>query len=247
MKKVFIMKRRSFLKLSGTTAMAVAIAPSLISQKLYAEDGSLFQTFEKVQLKDADGMPMKASALVKEENYLFKYPHASTPAIMVDLPKAPVKDIKLKAEDGTEYIYKGGVGSKGTIVAFSAICAHQLTHPQKTMSMFQYVPSTGKTLAYEKAGIFVCSSHLAAYDPMQGGKAVGGPAPQGLASIVLEIDKDDIIWAVAVLGPSKFQDFFDAFKQDHKAEFGRRGAKKLVKTEAKVQVLKNYSAELIQA
>jgi hypothetical protein len=82
---------------------------------------------------------------------------------------------------------------------------------------------------------------------MQGGKVVGGPAPQGLASIVLEIDKDDTIWAVAVLGPSKFQDFFDAFKQDHKAEFGRRGAKKLMQTEVKVQPLKNYSAELIQA
>jgi Rieske Fe-S protein len=241
------MERRSFLRLSATSAAVVAIAPSLITQKLYAEDGSLFQAFEKVQLKDAEGNPLKASTLVKEENYMFMYPHAATPAIMVDLPKATGKDIKLKAEDGTEYIYKSGVGAAGTIVAFSAICAHQLTHPQKAMSMFQYVPSTGKTLAYDKAGVFVCSSHLAAYDPQQGGKSVSGPAKQGLASIVLEIDKDDQLWAVAVLGPNKFQDFFDAFKQDHKAEFGRRGAKKLIQTETKVQPLKNYSAELIQA
>ncbi len=241
------MQRRNFLRLSATSAAVIAIAPSLITQKLYAEDGSLFQTFEKVQLKDADGNPMKTSTLVKEENYFFMYPHAATPAIMVDLPEATGKDIKLKSEDGTEYLYKGGAGSKGTIVAFSAICAHQLTHPQKSMSMFQYVPTTGKTLAYDKPGVFVCSSHLAAYDPSQGGKSVGGPANQGLASIVLEIDKDDNIWAVAVLGPEKFQEFFDAFKQEHKAEFGRRGAKKLVQTEAKVQPLKNYSAELIQA
>ncbi len=241
------MERRNFLKLSGTTAMAVAMAPSLVTQKLYAEDGSLFQTFEKVQLKDGEGNPLKASKLVKEENYFFMYPHAATPALMVDLLEPTGKDIKLKAEDGTEYIYKSGVGSKGTIVAFSAICAHQLTHPQKAMSMFQYVPSTGKTLAYEKPGVFVCSSHLAAYDPKQGGKVVGGPAKQGLASIVLEIDADDNIWAVAVLGPNKFQEFFDAFKQEHKAEFGRRGAKKLVATEAKVVPLSKYSAELIQA
>ena len=241
------MERRSFLKLSGTTAAAVAMAPSLITQKLYAEDGSLFQAFEKVQLKDADGKAMKASTLVKEENYFFMYPHAATPAIMVDLMEPADKGVKLKAEDGTEYIYTGGVGAKGTIVAFSAICAHQLTHPQKAMSMFQYVPTTGKTLAYEKPGVFVCSSHLAAYDPKQGGKVVGGPANQGLASIVLEIDADDNIWAVAVLGPDKFQEFFSAFKKDHKAEFGRRGAKKLMKTEAKVQPLTSYSAELIQA
>jgi Rieske Fe-S protein len=227
--------------------MAVAVAPSLITQKLYAEDGSLFQTFEKVQLKDTDGNALKASKLVKEENYLFMYPHAATPAIMVDLLEPTSKDVKLKAEDGTEYVYKGGAGSKGTLVAFSAICAHQLTYPQKTMSMFQYVPTTGKTLAYEKSGVFVCSSHLAAYDPKEGGKSVGGPAPQGLASIILEIDADDNIWAVAVLGPNKFQAFFDAFKQELKAEYGRKGASELVKTEAKVQPLKDFSAELIQA
>jgi len=241
------MERRNFLRLSVTGAAAVAVAPSLITQKLYAEDGSLFQAFEKVQLKDGEGKPLKSAALVKEENYAFMYPYAATPAIMVDLLEPTDKDIKLKSENGTEYIYKSGVGAKGTIVAFSAICAHQLTHPQKAMSMFQYVPSTGKTSAYDKAGVFVCSSHLAAYDPKQGGKVVGGPAPQGLASIVQEIDKDDNIWAVAVLGPNKFQDFFDAFKQEHKAEFGRKGAKKLIETEAKVVPLKNFSAELIQA
>jgi len=241
------MERRNFLQLSATSAMAIAVAPSLISQKLYAEDGSLFQTFEKVQLKDTEGNALKSKTLVKEENYVFMYPHAATPAIMVDLPTPAAKEIKLKAEDGTEYIYKGGAGAQGTIVAFSAICAHQLTHPQKAMTMFQYVPTTGKTLAYDKAGVFVCSSHLAAYDATQGGKVLGGPANQGLASIILEIDADDNIWAVAVLGPNKFQEFFDAFKQEHKAEHGRRGAKKLVKEEVKVQQLKDFTAEMIQA
>jgi Rieske Fe-S protein len=227
--------------------MAVAIAPSLITQKLYAEDGSLFQPFERAQLKDAEGNPLKSKALVKEENYVFMYPHAATPAIMVDLPEPTQKDIKLKAEDGTEYIYKGGVGAKGTIVAYSAICQHQLTHPTASMTMFQYVPTTGKTLAYDKAGVFVCTSHLAAYDPNQGGKVVGGPAKEGLASIILEIDADDNIWAVAVLGPAKFQDFFDAFKQQLKKDYGRRGAKKLVKDEVKVQKLVNFTKEIIQA
>ena len=241
------MERRNFLRLSATSAMAVAIAPSLITQKLYAEDGSLFQAFEKVQLKDTEGNPLKSKALVVEENYVFMYPHAATPAIMVDLPSPAQKDIKLKSECGTEYIYRGGAGAKGTLVAYSAICAHQLTHPTAAMTMFQYVPTTGKTLAYDKPGVFVCSSHLAAYDPKQGGKVVGGPANEGLASIILEIDADDNIWAVAVLGPVRFQEFFDAFKQNLKKVYGRRGAKKLTTGEAKVQTLKNFSAELIQA
>lgn len=241
------MERRNFLRLSATSAMAVAIAPSLITQKLYAEDGSLFQTFEKVQLKDAEGNPLKSKALAVEENYVFMYPHAATPAIMVDLASPAEKDLKLKAEDGTEYVYRGGAGAKGTLVAYSAICPHQLTHPTAAMTMFQYVEEKGKTLSYDKGGVFVCTSHLSAFEPKQGGKVVGGPANEGLASIILEIDAEDNIWAVAVLGPVKFQAFFDAFKQDLKKVYGRRGAKKLVQTETKVQTLKNFSAELIQA
>lgn len=242
------MKRRDFLQLSATSAMAVAIAPSLIGQKLYAEDGSLFQPFEKVQLKDSDGNPMKASALVVEENYVFNYPHVGTPAIMVNLPTPAEKDIKLKAEDGTEYIYRGGAGAKGTIVAYSAICPHQLTHPQPDMSMFLYVEEKGKTIAYDKGGVFVCTSHLSAFEPKQGGKVVSGPATQGLASIILEVDEADTIWAVAVLGPVRFQDYFDSFKDEFKKFYGnKRKAKKLTKEEAKVQTLKNFSAEIIQA
>ena len=241
------MERRNFLRLSATSAAVVAVAPSLITQKLYAEDGSLFKAYEKVQLKDAEGNPLKAAALVEEENYVFNYPHAATPAIMVNLKEAATKDLKLKAADGTEYVYKGGVGSKGTIVAYSAICAHQMTRPTKEMAMFQYVPTTGKTLAYEKSGVFVCSSHLAAYDAQNGGKVLGGPANQGLASIVLEIDAEDNIWAVAVVGPNMFEDFFGAFKSELKKEYGRKGAKKLIKEETKVETLKNFTAQIIQA
>ena len=239
------MERRNFLQLSATTAMAVAIAPSLITQRLYAEDGSLFQPFEKVQLKDTEGNPLKASALTVEESYIFNYPHVGTPAIMINLQSPAEKDIKLKAEDGTEYIYRGGAGAKGTIVAYSAICPHQLTHPQPEVSLFHYVEEKGTTQAYKNGGVVVCTSHLSAFDPKQGGKVVGGPAAQGLASIVLEVDEEDTIWAVAVLGPVKFQEYFDAFKDEFKKFYGnRRKARKLTKVEAEVQTLKNFSAEI---
>lgn len=240
------MERRNFLRLSATSAMAVAMAPSLITQRLYAEDGSLFQPFEKVQLKDAEGNPIKASALAVEENYVFNYPYVGTPAIMVNLTSPAEKDIELTAEDGTKYIYRGGVGAKGTIVAYSAICPHQLTHPQPEMSMFHYIDEKGTTKAYS-GGAFVCMSHLSRFEPKQGGKVVGGPATQGLASIILEVDTEDNIWAVAVLGPVKFQDYFDAFKDEFKKFYGnRRKAKKLTKEETKVQTLKNFSADIIR-
>ncbi|CAA6825750.1 MAG: Ubiquinol-cytochrome C reductase iron-sulfur subunit [uncultured Sulfurovum sp.] len=241
------MERRSFLKITGASAAAVAVSPSLIAETLKADNGALFKAYEKVQLKDKDGNPLKAASLVKEEAYVFNYPHAATPALLVDLATATKKDVKLKADDGTEYVYAGGHGANGTIVAYSAICPHSLTHPQKSMSMFNYVDEKGKTMSYTQGGVMVCTSHLSAFEPKEGGKVVGGPATQGIPAIVLEIDKDDHIWAVAVLGPDKFQDFFSAFKQDHKKEYGRRGAKKLVKTEAMVQELKNFTAEQIIA
>jgi Rieske Fe-S protein len=242
------MERRSFLKISASTAAVVAVSPSLIAETLKTEDGkALFKAYEKVQLKDKDGNPLKASALAKEEAYIFNYPHAATPALLVDLATPTQKEVKLKAEDGTEYIYTGGHGAKGTIVAYSAICPHSLTHPQKSMSMFKYVDEKGKTMSYDKGGVFVCTSHLSAFEPKEGGKVVGGPAPQALPAIVLEIDKDDNIWAVAVLGPDKFQDFFSAFKQDLKKEYGRKGAKKLVNEEAKAVKLNNFTASVIIA
>ena len=108
-------------------------------------------------------------------------------------------------------------------------------------------PKAGKTMAYEKGGVFVCSSHLSAFTPKDGGKRVNGPATEGLTQIILEIDEEDNIWAVGALGPSKFHDYLDAFKPEFKKYYGgKRKGKKLVKVEAKVVTLSNFSKDLIQ-
>ena len=243
------MERRGFLKLSGTTAAAIVVAPSLITETLKADDGSLYKTYDKIMLQDKDGKPLKSATLVKEENYVFNFPHVATPCILVLLDGPAKKGTKLKADDGTEYIFKGGSGKDNSIVAYSAICPHQLTHPQPDTSFFQYVPTGTKTLAYDKSvgGIFVCSSHLSAFTPKDGGKRVSGPATEGLTQIVLEIDDNDVIWAVGALGPNKFHEYLKAFKDEFKKYYGnKRKAKKLVKKEAKVVTLKNFSKDIQQ-
>lgn len=196
------------------TATFVAVAPSSITQKLYADDGTLYKSYEKVKLIDDSGNAIKASALKKETNYIFMYPYAGTPCLLVDLGEATNKNVKLKSEDGTEYIFKGGAGKKNSIVAVSAICQHQLTHPKPSDSFLNYVPKGKKIMAQDKAGVFVCSSHLSAYDPKNGAKVTAGPTTQGLANIVLEVDKDDNIWALGVLGSDKFHDYFKSFKPE---------------------------------
>ncbi|MBU1659813.1 Rieske 2Fe-2S domain-containing protein [bacterium] len=241
------MNRRNFLRVAGATGALVAVSPSSINGALYANDGSLYQTYERVQLVDAGGKPLQASLLKKEINYVFNYPYASTPSILLDLNQETAKNVELKSEDGISYIWKSGVGTNRAIVAYSAICSHQLAHPTPNDSFLQYVPKDKKTMAYKEGGVMVCSSHLSSFDVKSGCKNLSGPAGQPLASIVLEIAQDDTIWAVAVLGPDKFHDYFKAFKPEFKLFYGgKREAKELVKTSAITVPLNEYTKEIIQ-
>lgn len=241
------MERRSFLKVMAAGATLVAVNPSLIRGTLYADDGRLYVAYEKAQLLDASGAPVKASSLEKEVTYIFNYPYASTPCMIINLPEPTQQEVSLKSETGEEYVWKSGVGKDRTIVAYSAICAHQLTHPTPNDSFIKYVPKATPTIAYDNSGIIVCSSHLSAYDAAAGAKVLRGAASQPLAAIVLEVADDDTIWAVGVLGSDKFQDYFRAFKPELKEFYnGIAQGKQLVSISAKTVKLTEYSKEIIQ-
>ena len=241
------MERRNFLRVVGATGVLIAVSPSSITGRLYASTGALYKSYEKVQLVDANGTPIKASSLKKETNYVFNYPYASTPCLLLDLDESTAQDVSLKSEDGEEYVWKSGVGKDKTIVAYSAICSHQLAHPTPNDSFLQYVQKDKKTMAYKEGGVIVCSSHLSAFDAKKGSKNLSGPAAQPLASVVIEIAQDDTIWATAVLGPDKFHDYFKAFKPEFKEFYGgKRKAKKLVKISAPTVTLNEYTKEIIQ-
>jgi len=240
------MQRRDFFKLVGGVSL-VAIAPSLIEGELRADDGTLFKAYNKIQLIDAEGNPLLASKLVKEENYVFNYPHVGTSCMLLALPGTTEKNVKLVSEDGEEYIFKGGVGKNANIVAYSAICPHQLTHINKNDAFISYTKIGEKTMACKQESVIVCGSHLSAYDPHKGCKVIAGPAPQPLATIVLEHHDDDTLWAVAVLGPDKFHDFFKSFKPELKEQYGgKRKAKKLVSDVATTVALVDFTKDIIK-
>jgi Rieske Fe-S protein len=241
------MNRRGFFKvIAGGTV--IAVSPALIKSKLYAENsnGECLLAFERVQLVDEDNNPLKYDKLQTEEAYAFNYPHKGTPSILIKHDESSEKDVKLKSEDGNEYIWKGGVGKGGDLVAYSAICPHQLTHPTPETSFISYIKKGQKTLACKRDKVLVCASHLSAFDPKAGCKVVGGPAPQPFASIVLEVDDDNNIFASAVLGQDKFVDYFKAYKPELKKFYGgKRKAKRKVKESAEVIALSKYSKEII--
>lgn len=240
------MLRRNFLKVIGATGALVAISPSTITGELRAKDGTLYNSFDKVQLTDSNGEALLASQLKKEENYIFNYPLVSTPSILLNLPEATQTDIELFSEDGEKYIWKGGVGVENSIVAYTAICAHQLSHPNPEVSFMQYCKKGESKFLPETSGI-ICSSHMAVYDPSAGCKrAEGSPATEPLASIVLEIGPDDTIWAVGVLGPERFKKYLKVFKSEMKEYYGgRRKAKMKTTNTTTVLALKDYTKEII--
>jgi len=241
------MDRRNFLKIAGVSGAVIAVSPSSITGQLRASDGTLFQAYERVQLVDAVGKALSVASLKAETNYVFNYPFVGTPSILLDLGEETAKDVTLTSEDGEEYIWMGGVGAKRSIVAYSAICSHQLAHPTPEDSFLQYLPRGGKTMACEESGVMVCSSHLSAFDTKQGCKQIAGPAEQALAAIIIEIAEDDTLWASAVLGPDKFHEYFKRYKPEMKKYYdGKRKAKKRVKDTALTVTLKEYTKEIIQ-
>ena len=223
----------------------VVCSPALIPSELKAEDGRLYKRYNRVKLVNSHGTPLLFTQLVQEQAYIFNYPFRSTPVMMIKLQDTTPKDITLKSAQGESYIWKGGVGTTGSLVAYSAICSHQLSHPTPDISFVAY-SGQKKTSSCDKKGMIVCASHLSAFDPKNGARQVAGPANEALAATVLEVDTKGQIWAVGVLGPDKFHDFFKTFKDEFKEHYGgKRKAKKLVKDKADTQSIRDYSAEVV--
>ena len=238
------MQRRDFLKVSAAGA-AVVCSPSLIVGELRADDGRLYKSYNRVMLVDETGNALKYSKINQEQAYIFNYPYVSTPVMLINLHKRTRKEVSLTSADGQSYLWKGGVGPFRTLVAYSAICSHQLTHPTPETNFVTY-SGDNKTMTCDKKGVIVCASHLSGFDPKSGGKVLAGPADQALASIVLEVDEEEKICAVGVLGPDKFHEYFKAFKDEFKEYYGgKRKAKKLVEGEATMLSIENYSTEVV--
>lgn len=91
---------------------------------------------------------------------LFSYP-GDSPALLLDVNEPA-----------------GGVGPKQSIVAFSAVC----THMGCTVQLNSSLEIRGKSRS------LFCPCHTSAFDPVDLGAAIAGPATYGLPAIELELD-----------------------------------------------------------
>ncbi|MCX7893638.1 MAG: Rieske 2Fe-2S domain-containing protein [Burkholderiales bacterium] len=198
------MERRDFIKACAFTCVSASVPA-------FAQGTAAPRTYARTLLVDETGKPIRSRSLPANRNFIFHYPYAATPCFLVNLGR-PVKPAgPLKTADARTYDWPGGVGAAGSVVAYSAICAHKLTYPTRDISFIAYRGEATPTSKHAQV-IHCCSEH-SQYDAGGGGRVLAGPAPQPLAAILLEYEPaSDGLYAVGTLGGEMFNEFFQKFE-----------------------------------
>ena len=241
------MKRRGFVKLCATAVAGITASPELM-----AKGHHVYQRYARVALIDPYSRePVRAASLDVGETYLFHYPFVSTPCFLIDLGKSVTSRTNLKTRDGERYRWQGGAGPKLSVVAFSAICAHKMSHPAPSVSFINYRHGdtrfrNSRDELEQRASVIYCCSEKSVYDPAHGGKVLGGPAPQPLASIELEYDADeDTFFAMATIGGDMFDSYFDKFHDRLVLQHGRTDIDSALKDSTELMRLSDYTQHTV--
>ena len=200
--------------------------------------------YDRAILVDPFGEPLRVRGLKEETNYVFQFPYTGTPCFLLKLDRAVDAKATLKREDGSTYEWRGGIGPRRSIVAFSAICAHKLAYPTRDVSFIRYQRQPSPQSVAQ--AIHCCAEH-SVYDPASGARVVSGPAPQPLAAILLEYDAArDTLAAVGTLGAEQFDAFFRKYEFKLAMEYGEGNARKSVGAKTVVKELAQYCRNTIQ-
>ena len=235
--------RRSFVKLCATTAAVVSASPHILAQTAAAP----LKLYERVRLLDAGGKPLKASSLAAGASLIFNYPFATTPCFLLNLGKTVNDSVTLHTESGAAYLWPGGVGAEQSVVAFSAICTHKLSHPAKAVSFINYRHEPvsfrdQQEQLVKRSGVILCCSEKSAYDPAKGARVLGGPAKQPLCSILLEYDDaEDGLYALGSYGGEMFDRFFRQFAARLQLEWGTSDVRRSVSGSVRAVPISEYS------
>ena len=209
------MKRRKFVKICASTVVGVTANPEVLAEGIREQ-----HSYERVALVDSQSRePVAAASIEVGEAYLFHYPYVTTPCFLLDLGYSLTRRESLKTRFGDPYRWPGGAGPKRSVVAFSAICAHKMSHPARSVSFINYRHEKTSFRDHndeivEGKGVIYCCSEKSVYDPSRGARVLGGPAPEPLAAILLDYDEtEDSFYATATLGGEMFNRYFASFGQ----------------------------------
>jgi arsenite oxidase small subunit len=233
------MDRRSFIE--TCTAAAACMSAGAASPGWAANAKP--RSYAPALLVDDRGNPLKASSLKPQVNYVFHYPFEATPVFLINLGKpAPPHFLSTKSRD--LYAWPGGVGPHRSVVAYSAICAHQLVYPTRDVSFISFRKGRAQRGVQDEL-IHCCAEH-SQYDPARGAKVLSGPAPQPLCAVLLAYEPEaDTMTAYATLGGELFDDFFKKYEMKLSLEVGPK-ARNAVIGQAIVRELEKFCRNPIQ-
>lgn len=227
------MQRRDFNRLcSGLLAGAASFSNSLNAST---------QPYPRSSLVYGDHSPVTVDSLSPGTSCIFSYPFVTTPCFVVRLNSAAKKNAN----------WQGGVGDDKSVVAFSAICSHKMSHPARPISHINFRPEIlsyydrdGKK--HEREQLISCCSERSVYDPANGGVVLGGPAPVPLAAIALEVSDEGQLVAIASSGPDQYDRFLDKFGFRLAMEYGVSDVRARVASETVVTLAQVFSSQQIR-
>jgi len=234
------MERRTFVKLCLSLPSLLLLSKEIS----FGTEGLEFKKYKKALLKKKNGEPLRPEDIEEGKQYIFFYPYRSTPAFLLNLGKE-VKPLEISLPEGEKYLWPGGVGPGRSIVAFCAICPHQLSFPTPEYSFINYYPKGKASETVKKEDIILCCAHISVFDPEKGGQVLEGPSEYPLLSIVLSYE-DGKLYAVGTLGKELYKDFFDAYRRELRKMYRSfRKAKKKV-NECVVLEVEEYVKDIIR-
>jgi Rieske Fe-S protein len=233
------MDRRSFLESCSASAACLSGGFSFSAWSADAKP----KEYPPAVLVDERGDPQRASELKAQANYVFHYPFEATPVFLLDLAK-PVPPYAISLPDRGAYSWPGGVGRNRSIVAFSAICAHQLVYPTREVSFISFRKTRAQRGVQD--GLIHCCAEHSQYDPARGAEVLAGPAKQPLCAVLLTHDpRSDTLTAHGTLGAELFDEFFRKYAVKLSLDVGPK-AQERVSGKTVVRELEKFCRNPIQ-
>ncbi len=231
------MKRREFLRLCAAATATAGVDG-------FAAGGATPTLYTRAKLVDESGAALRAAGVPAHRNLIFHYPYASTPCFLLNLGRPAKTGARLATADRRSYEWQGGIGAQRSIVAYSAICAHQLAYPTRDISFISY--RAERSARNPHANVIHCCAEHSQYDPAEGARVVAGPAPQPLAAILLEHERaSDEIFAIGTLGGEMFNQFFAKYEFRLALEHGE-ARRRVAADTCVVQALENYCRQQVK-
>lgn len=241
------MDRRAFNKVC-TSLLAGAAS---LSRTGVASD---IQPFPSALLVDQNDKPLTIDTLSVGSSHVFSYPYVTTPCFLIRLnPESVARQsgsTELTDRAGNAYQWQGGAGADHSLVAFSAICTHKMSHPAKPISHLNFRAEEKefrtKSGKQTQSQIIMCCSEHSIYDPGAGARVLSGPATQPLAAIALSVTDAGQISATGSYGGNMYDEFLAKFGFRLAMESGVADPKTLIGNTSKAIPAEHYSRQQIK-